>query len=237
MIIPANEFTFKPSTAIVRARRVLIKPYAPYPTPYPTTAGRDTLAKIVEAIRRVTDADILLLEGNPDGKPMSPIYKELGYSFPRVMTLDVRDSLLIEIDNPLAKPFALPSVWVPNVILSCDYWISISPFIICSQIPQFTIYNLLGLLPTKKYRRSELESLGMDKVIADIYFTLPFDLGIIDARQKLIMDEYPSHKKVEESGKIFMGDPFEIDSEAIRLAGLKPVFMELIKAGKIELES
>lgn len=237
MIIPANDFNFKPSTAIVRARRVLIKPYAPYPIPYPTTAGRETVSKIVEAIRRVTDADILLLEGNPEGKPMLPIYKELGYTFPRVMTLDVRDSLLIEIDNPLAKPYALPSVWVPNVILSCDFWISISPFIVRSKTPLFTIYNLLGLLPTKKYKKSDLESLGMDRVIADVYFTLPFDMGIIDARQKLIMDEDPSHQKVEELGKIFMGDPFEIDSEAIRLAGLKPEFIELIKAGKIELES
>ncbi|MBF8265632.1 MAG: hypothetical protein HW384_1496 [Dehalococcoidia bacterium] len=237
MIIPAEEFNFKPPTAIVRARRVLIKPYAPFPTPYPTTVGRETLAKIVEAIRRVTDADILFLEGNPEGKPMSPIYKDLGYSFPRVMTLDVRDSLLIEIDNPLAKPYALPSVWVPNVILSCDYWISISPYIVRSQIPQFTIYNLLGLLPTKKYRRSELEILGMDRVIADIYFTLPFDLGIIDARKKLIMDEGINPKKIEDMGKVFMGDPFEIDSEAVLLSGLKPEFIELIKAGKIELES
>ena len=237
MIFPADEFNFKPSPAIVRARRVLIKPYAPYPVPYPTTTDRATIGRIVDAIRRVTDADILLLEGNPEGKPMAPIYQELGYNFPRVMTLDVRDSLLIEIDNPLAKSYALPSLWVPNVILSCDFWISISPFIIHSNTPLFTIYNLLGLLPTKKYRRSDLETLGMDRVIADMYFTLPFDMGFIDARQKLIMDEGLAHKRVEEMGKIFMGDPFEIDSEAARIAGLKPEFMELIKAGKVELES
>lgn len=236
MIVPATEFNFKPPSAVARARRVLVKPYAPYPVPYPATTSRETLARIVGAIRKVTDADILLLEGNPEGKPMAPIYKALGYEFPRVMCLDVRDSLWIEIDNPLAKPFALASVWVPNVVLSCDYWISLSPFAVNGGTPMFTIYNLLGLLPVMKYRRGELESLGMDKVIADVYFTLPFDMGIIDARQKLVADGNPAEGKTEDVGKVLIGEPFEIDSEAARLAGLRPEFIELIKAGKMELE-
>ena len=167
---------------------------------------------------------------------MAPIYKALGYDFPRVMALDVRDSLWIEIDNPLTKPFALPSVWVPNVVLSCDFWISISPFFIQKGTPSFTIYNLLGLLPTRKYRLSDLESFGLDRVMADLYFTLPFDMGIIDARQKLTVADDLSPGKIEEIGKIFMGEPFEIDSEAVQLADLHPQFIELIKAGKAELD-
>ncbi|MBI4289816.1 MAG: DUF362 domain-containing protein [Chloroflexi bacterium] len=236
MIFPAAEFNFRPPSAVARARRVLIKPFAPYPIPYPATTSPDTLRQVIEAIRRVTDADILLVEGSSDGKPMAPIYKALGYEFRRVMCLDVRDSMWIEIDNPLIKPYALAAVWVPNVLLSCDFWISIAPFSIKSGTPMFSIYNLLGLLPAKKYRRDDLESLGMDKVIADVYFTLPFDMGIIDARQKLVVDGNPADARGEDVGKILMGEPFEIDSEAARLANLQPEFIDLIKAGKLELE-
>ncbi|MFC2047452.1 DUF362 domain-containing protein [Chloroflexota bacterium] len=242
MISEASEFVFKAPSPISRARRVLIKPSASYPVPYPITTSRDILSVIIESIRQVSDADILLLEGTPGGGPTYPIYQALGYNFPRVLTLDVKDCIWVEVDNPLPKPFAVPTFWIPNVILSSDYLISVAPLKVFKGSGSLSIMNLLTLLPSRKYGGEgpsgweTLFSLGIDKVIADLYFTLPFDLGIIEARQKLTGGDDPAKGKVEEYGKVFIGKPYEIDCEASEALGLETGYLNLIKAAKMDLE-
>jgi len=243
LIFKASEFVFKVPPVVSRARRVLIKPGASYAAPYPVSVSPSMLATIISAIRRSSDADIILLEGTPDGGPIQPVYQALGYSFPRVLTLDVRDSILVEVDNPLPKPFALPTFWVPNVILSSDYLITISPFKTLNQRPSLSIMNLLTLLPVSKYHGEApggweaLYRLGIDRVLADLYFTLPFDLGVIEARQKLTCGDDPTRGEAEDYGKIFIGEPYEVDREAAEAAGLKAEYLNLIKAAKVELET
>lgn len=243
MIVEASEFVFTPSPVISRARRVLIKPNASVPVPYPVSTSRETLSRIIESIKKVSDADIVILEGNPSGGPIYPIYQALGYDFPRVLMLDVRDCIWVEVENPLPHPFVVTTFWVPNVVLSSDYLISVSPFKLVGDNPCFSIPNLLSLLPVSKYKGSAsggwgaLYELGIDKVIADLYFTLPFDLGIVDARQKFVgRADDPAQGKVEDYGKLFIGEPYEIDLEAARATGIHAAYLELIKAGKAELE-
>jgi len=243
LIFEASEFKFEAPPAISRARRVLIKPSASYPIPYPVTTSRDTLAVIIEGIRQVSDADILLLEGTPGGGPVYPIYQTLGYDFPRVLTLDVKDCIWVEVDNPLPKPLAIPTFWVPNVILSSDYLITVAPLKVFNGRGSLSVMNLLTLLPISKYRGEaasgwgELYSLGIEKVVADLYFTLPFDLGIIEARQKFIGKDDPTHGAIEEYGKVFTGEPYEVDCEASAALGLKKEHLDLIKVAKVELEA
>ena len=243
MIFEASEFVFKVPSAISRARRVLIKPSACYPVPYPVTTSRDILSVIIEGIRQVSDADILLLEGTPGGGAVYPIYQALGYNFPRVLMLDVKDCIWVEVDNPLPKPFAIPTFWVPNVILSSDYLITVAPLKVFNGRGNLSIMNLLAVLPSSKYRNEAssgweaLYSLGIDKVIADLYFTLPFDLGIIEARQEFIGQGDPTQGKVEECGKIFIGEPYEIDCQASQMLGLETGYLDLIKVAKVGFES
>ena len=127
MIFDASEFVFKAPSVVSRARRILIKPSAGYPVAYPVTTSRDILSTIIRGIRQITDADILLLEGTAGGGSIYPIYQALGYDFPRVLLLDVKDCIWVEVDNPLLKPLAVPTFWVPNVILSSDYLITVAP--------------------------------------------------------------------------------------------------------------
>ena len=243
MIFETSDFVFKVPSVVARARRVLIKPSASYPLPYPVTTSADMLAAIISSIRRVSDADILLLEGTPGGVPTRPIYQALGYNFPRVLTLDVKDCIFVEVDNPLPKPFAVPTFWVPNVILSSDYLITVAPLKTYNGSGSFTITNLLSLLPSSKYHGDtpggweNLYSLGIDKVLADLYFTLPFDLGIIEARQKFAVKEDPSEGEVEEYDKIFIGEPYDADREVADTLGLKISYLELIKSAKVELQA
>ncbi|MFQ6122069.1 MAG: DUF362 domain-containing protein [Dehalococcoidales bacterium] len=243
MIFKASEFVFKAPPVVSRARRVLIKPSASYPIPYPVTTSQNILSAIIEGIRQVSDADILLLEGTPGGGPIYPIYQALGYNFPRVLTLDVKDCIWVEVDNPLPKPLVVPTFWVPNVILSSDYLITVAPLKIFNGRGSLSTMNLLTLLPSSKYRGEvpsgwgTLYSLGIDKVIADLYFTLPFDLGIVEARQKFISSGDPTQGEVEDYGKIFVGEPYEVDREVSETLGLKTEYLDLIKSAKVELET
>jgi hypothetical protein len=41
---------------------------------------------------------------------------------------------------------------------------------------------------------------------------------------------------VEDYGKIFVGEPYEVDKEASDIAGLELEYLKLIEAGKTELE-
>ncbi|MFC1901687.1 DUF362 domain-containing protein [Chloroflexota bacterium] len=243
MIFEAADFSFKVPPIVSRARRVLIKPNASYPVPYPVTTSPDMLSTIIASIRRVSDADILLLEGTPGGGPTRPIYQALEYNFPRVLTLDVQDCIFVEVDNPLPKPFAVPTFWVPNVILSSDYLITVSPLKTYNGTGSFTIMNLLSLLPSSKYHGEalggweSLYSLGIDKVLADLYFTLPFDLGIIEARQKFAFTDDPTQGKIEEYDKVFIGEPYDVDREVSDTLGIKIGYLDLIRSAKVELEA
>ncbi|GAI23923.1 unnamed protein product, partial [marine sediment metagenome] len=139
------------------------------------------------------------------------IYQALGYNFPRVLTLDVKDCIWVEVDNPLPKPLAVPTFWVPNVVLSSDYLITVAPLKVFNGRGSLSLMNLLSLLPSSKYGGEaqsdwrELYNLGIDKVITDLYFTLPFDLGIIEARQRFVTQDDPTRGEVEEYGKVFIG--------------------------------
>jgi len=243
VIFEASEFVFRPPPLVSRARRVLIKPNAGYPMPYPISTSRETMNLIIESIKQVSDADIIILEGTHNGESMYPIYQALGYDFPRVLMLDVRDCIWVEVENPLPHPFVVPTFWVPNVVLSSDYLISVAPFKILGGSGYFSVPNLLSLLPISKYRGDApggwgtLYELGMDKVIADLYFTLPFDLSVVDARQKFISAGNSFQGKTEEYGKIFAGEPYEVDREATQASEVEASYLVLIEAGKAELEA
>jgi hypothetical protein len=242
LIFEIDDFTFKPPAVVSRARRILIKPTASYPEVYPISTSKGMLATIIRGVRRVSDADILILDGTPDGEPIYPVYQALGYDFPRVLTMDVKDCNWVDVDNPLPKPLAIPTFWVPNVILSSDYLISVAPLKVAKNGCCLSVMNLLSLLPISKYYDDTngwgmLYSLGIDKVIADLYFTLPFDLGIIEARKKLVVRGDYSQSEIEEYGKIFVGEPYEVDREVSEMLGMKTPYLDLIKTAKVDLET
>jgi len=239
LIFDAAKFVFEAPSAVSRARRVLIKPSAGYPVPYPVTTSRDMLLAIVDGIRQVSDADILVLEGTLGGGQVQPIYQALGYDFPRVLMLDVKDCIWVEVDNPLPKPFAISTFWVPNVILSSDYLITVAPLKVLNNRASLGLMNLLTVLPTSKYTGEarvdweDLYGLGIDKVVADLYFTLPFDLGVIEARQKFVGWNDPTQGEVEECGQVFVGEPYQVDREASEVLGLRTDYLDLIKMAEV----
>lgn len=234
MIFETAKFVFEPPVEVAFAHRILIKPSAGCSKPYPITTSRETLGAVIAGIRKVSSADILILEASAGGETAHSIYKELGYDFPHTMLLDVDQGVPVAVENPLAKPFVLTTFWIPNVILSCDFLITIAPFKVVAGQGSFCIRNLLGLLPASKYTqevkgfRGAEQSPGIENTIADLYFTLPFDLGIIDGRQKFTGAKDHLQGGVEDYGKIFVGPPYEVDREASNAAGVTTDYLRLI---------
>lgn len=243
MIYKSSDFVFTPPPQLSWARRVLIKPCAGYAMPYPVTTSPEILRTIIKGIRKVTDADIIIADSTYSGEPINPIYKTLGYDFRRVLTFDIKDSLFLEIENPLEQFLAGSTFWIPNLVIRSDFLISVTPFKVCNGSGWFSIANLFNLLQVNKYHRTgrdsweELQELGIDRILADLYFTLPFDLGIIEARQKYYYTDDPTKGTVEECGKILVGEPYEVDLEASELAGLDTGYLQLIKEYRGQIES
>lgn len=242
MIVKDSDFVFAPPPQLAWARRVLIKPCAGYPLPYPVTTSPKLLNALIRGIRRISNADILIADGTPSGESIYPIYQALGYNFRHVLMLDIRDSIFIEVQNPLTEFYAVESFWVPNVVLRSDFLISVTPFKVSGSCGHFTVANLLSLLPVTKYRKGRsdgwktLYDLGIEKVLADLYFTLPFDLGIIEAHQKFSYTNDPTKGEVEDYGKILVGEPHDIDLKASQIAGVKCEHLKLISEGRVQLE-
>ncbi len=242
MIVKDSDFVFIPPKQLSWARRVLIKPCAGYPLPYPVTTSPKLLNTIIRGIRKVSKADIIIADGTPSGESIYPIYQALGYNFHHVLMLDIRDSIFIEVQNPLTEFYAVESFWVPNVVLRSDFLISVAPFKVRGNSGYFSIANLLSLLPVSKYRKGRsggwgaLYELGIEKVLADLYFTLPFDLGIIEAHQKFSYTDDPTKGKTEDFGKILLGEPHEIDLKASQIAGVDCEHLRLISEGRVQLE-
>jgi uncharacterized protein (DUF362 family) len=242
MIVKDSDFVFVPPPQLAWARRVLIKPCAGYPLPYPVTTSPKLLSAIIRGIRKVSNADILIADGAPSGESIYPIYQALGYNFHQVLMLDIRDSIFIEVQNPLTEFYAVESFWVPNVVLRSDFLISVSPFKVSGRVGHFSVANLLSLLPVSKYKQGKrggwgsLHELGIEKVLADLYFTLPFDLGIIEGHQKFFYGDDPTKGEAEDYGKILMGEPHEVDLKASQIAGIHCEHLKLISQGRVQLE-
>ena len=242
MIVRDSDFVFAPPPQLAWARRVLIKPCAGYPLPYPATTSARLLNAIIKGVRKVSNADILIADGTPTGESIYPIYQALGYNFRHVLMLDIRDSIFIEVQNPLEEFYAVESFWVPNVVLRSDFLISVAPFKVSAKSGQFSVANLLSLLPVSKYKKGRsggwgsLYDLGIEKVLADLYFTLPFDLGIIEASQKLSYTDDPSKGESEDYGKILIGEPHEVDLKASQIAGVPCQHLKLISQGRVQLD-
>jgi hypothetical protein len=78
--------------------------------------------------------------------------------------------------------------------------------------------------------------LGIDRVIADLYFTLPFDLGIIEGQQKLTSID-GIKGAVENVGKVFIGDPFQVDREVSDMLGVRTDYLGLIRLAESGLDA
>jgi uncharacterized protein (DUF362 family) len=237
-VVEASTFQFVAPPQLAWAQRILIKAHASTGLPYPVSTSPWLIEAIINGVRKVTDAEVLIADGSPTGASLYPMFEELHYKFNRTLLLDVKDSIFLEMENPLQEFFASPTFHVPNLVLRSDYLISVAPYHVHVKNGRFSIANLLGLLPVNQKRTGAtpdylgLRGLDMERVLADLYFTLPFDMGIVEARQRWDYENDPTKGHATDCGKILVGDPFEVDVLAARLYGTMPEHLSLIDQGR-----
>jgi hypothetical protein len=106
-----------------------------------------------------------------------------------------------------------------------------------------SIPNLLSLLSGA---RQSVEALGdwevliaqdKNRVLADLYYTMPFDLGIIEAEKKLVSKTEAGKGEAEYYGKVFVGEPYHVDKEVSQALGIKMEYLKLIDEARVDLEA
>jgi len=133
----------------------------------------------------------------------------------------------------------MPTFWLPNVVHSCDCLLTIAPFRSFNDRWGGCIENLLSLLPVEKYRAEELTGgnilldLGIEKVLTDLYFTLPFDIGIVELKSRADLTE--EEKIHEMRNRVIVGEPHEVDNEAARILGINVEHLRTIKMTRVDL--
>jgi uncharacterized protein (DUF362 family) len=237
LIFNSDEFVFNAPRPITRARRVLIKPDISTSREYPYTTSPKLLSTIIDGVRRVSDADIMIIGGTPDGSPVADVYKALGYDFPRVIMVDVKDCVWVEVDNPLEKPLAIPTFLIPNIVLSSDYLITTCPLKVENGRGMLSIANLLPLLSVERYGKhwQNLNEFDMQSVLADLYFTMPFDMGIIEGESRLDIRS-GAKDMVSSFGKVYQGEPYYIDREMSTALNIETTYLDLVDEAEAELE-
>lgn len=236
------KFEFIAPASLTRARRVVIMPTIIDGGKYPLSTSRELLMSIINGVRKVSKADVVLLGNGQNGKSVQEVFAGLKYDFGRILIMDINESLCVEVENPLCKPFAVSTFWVPSVILSSDYLITTTPLKSRRKKASLASASLLSALPSSKYidkKTGDWKSFnesGLDKVIADLYFTLPFDMAIIEATRHYICRNDGGVGRSEEMGKIYYGEPAEIDAEISEDLGFKTPYLDLVVEGRKELE-
>ena len=235
-------FEFKAPDALTRARRVVIIPTVVEGCKYPLSTSSELLSNIISGVRKVSKADIVVLGNSQNGKTVQEVFAGLKYDFGRVLVMDINETLCVEVENPLTKPFAIPTFWIPSVILSSDYLITTIPLRSRRKKANMATASLLSVLPAHKYidkktgEWKNFNELGLDKVIADLYFTLPFDMAIVEATRHYICRNDGGIGRSEELGQIYYGEPAEIDAEISEDMGFKTTYLDLVAQGLKDLD-
>jgi hypothetical protein len=105
-----------------------------------------------------------------------------------------------------------------------------------------SVMNMLSLLPSAKYGTPRggplgaLYDLGIDRVVTDLYFTLPFDMGIVEARQSFTAGDDPLDGVTSEVGRVFIGEPFEVDCESSQEGNMRADYLSMIREARTELD-
>jgi len=236
------KYEYKAPDSLTRARRVVIVPTVVDGCKYPLSTSRELLANIIAGIRKISRADIVILGSSQNDKTVQEIFAGLKYDFGRVLIMDTNETLCVEVENPLTKPFALSTFWIPSVILSSDYLMTTTPLKSRRKRASMAAASLLSVLPASKYIDKKsgdwkyFNELGLDKVIADLYFTLPFDIAIVEATRHYICRNDGGIGRSEEYGKIYYGELAEVDAEISMDLGFRTPYLDYVAQGIKEFE-
>jgi len=206
-----------------RSTRILFKPNVAYNLPPPITTNVDIVKALVDAIISITDAKLLLIEG-ATSKSLEKNLNTNGYYDLEKKGVQIMDVDDLECACTQINGMKIKQLYLPKLVSSCDFKISIPVLKIGKGSASISVKNLIGLLPRSYYRvgnsltRRKLHIWNINKCIADIYFNIPFDLAVVDATMAL-QGKLPKRGKKIAFNKIVVSESlFEADKKSLGIA-------------------
>jgi len=203
--------------------RILLKPNIAYNLPPPITTNVDIVKALVDAIKTITNAKLFLIEGATSKSLEKNLntngYYDLEKKGVQILDVDDLECVCIEINGMKIK-----QLYLPKLVFSCDFKISIPVLKIGTGSASISIKNLIGLLPRSYYRvgnsltRRKLHIWNINKCITDLYFHIPFDLAVVDATIAL-QGKLPKRGEKIAFDKIVVSENlFEADKKSLEIA-------------------
>jgi uncharacterized protein (DUF362 family) len=228
-----------------KENRILLKLNLTTNLSYPVTTHPEFVKKIIEIIRKFSDAEIIICEGS-GGCDTRKAFRELGYKEISkefgVKLVDLNREERVKLKND--KALKLKEVWLPKILFS-GYLISLpipkehsSALLTCALKNQFGIYLskkaikeydkekleneeilVVKELQERGWSKGELHSIGVHESIFDLNLYRKPDLTICDGRIGVKGHELGGEEfKI---GKIFSSfDPVALDSYLAKIFGI-----------------
>jgi uncharacterized protein (DUF362 family) len=168
--------------------KILVKPNLVDDIPYPVTTPVACVEAIIDYIRSVSNAGIIVAEGSGGHKPTTEVFRELGYTRlaeqKQVRLVDLNEEPLTRSENPLCKIFR--EYYIPKIAM--EYFIISVPVLKAHSFSEVTLSlkNMMGFAPPSHYqlggfwKKSFFHNRIHDSIIEMNMHRMP-DLTLLDA--------------------------------------------------------
>ena len=209
---------------------VLLKPNLVTGKPFPVTTSPESLAAVIDYVRRWSDAEIVIAEGTGDPEQTTmAVFHQLGYtrmaSDKKVPLVDLNDAPVTRLENPDCPRF--PEFFMPEIAL--DHFIISVPVLKAHSLSVFTgtLKNMVGFAPPRHYagsggiwNKAEFH-IDIHQAIIDLNRYRRADLTLIDASVGMPDFHLGGPECDPPVGKLVAGfDPLESDRVAAGMLGL-----------------
>ena len=134
--------------------KILIKPNLVDDIPFPVTTPVECVEAIIDYVRSVSDAGIIVAEGSGGPKSTTEVFSELGYSRlaeeKQVRLVDLNGEPLVRSENPSCKIFR--EYYIPKIAM--EYFIISVPVLKAHSFSEVTLSlkNMMGFAPPSHYQ-------------------------------------------------------------------------------------
>jgi len=210
--------------------RILIKPNLVTPQPHPITTSPDCCRAVIQYIKTVTEAEIVIAEGTGDPSLTTlDVFKKLGYR----KLADEADVGLVDLNTAPVKKLTrndcprFPEFFLPEIALT--HFIISLPVLKAHSLSDITgsLKNMMGFAPPSHYsgtggiwNKAEFHR-DIHQAIIDLNRYRKADLTLLDA--SVGMPDYHLGGRTCDPpvNKLIAGfDPKEVDRKAAALLGL-----------------
>jgi uncharacterized protein (DUF362 family) len=134
--------------------RILIKPNLVDDIPFPVTTPAECTGVIIDYIRSVSRAEIIIAEGSGGEKPTTEVFRKLGYVWlseeKQVRLVDLNEEPVTRLEIPGCKIFR--EYYIPEIAM--EYFIISVPVLKAHSFSKVTLSlkNMMGFAPPSHYQ-------------------------------------------------------------------------------------